>query len=1291
MLFNMQKLVKYIVFFFAGLIVLVLLLLLFTQTSVFRGIVRSQVVNIANEQLDGEVKLEKVEGSFFSSLSLQGLWVGETERDTLLSFDRLSLRYSLWPLLSGKVFVASIELENPVVNVVQYPDSSWNFQNILPESEEKQDTSSGSPEMSFELGVFNLSNGRIKVSMFDTLVPGCLSNLNMEVGGRYSPGEMKVNLKHLGFQTPEGVTDVKHFQAGVGLRDSVWNVQDLALVTSLNRVDLKGRFASLDSFSGDLATEPVHLEEFAWVVPDFRLGVTPRVDFKSKVANSQLDLKLDVAWQDQKIGVQGSVLNFPDALSDSLRHQSGLDLQVDIQNMNPEQWLVLSDLPLILNGVLNISGNGLAGSAQPLRLTGNLSGTRWQQYQLEKFDIDGSFQDGHTEVKTGFLLGSGSFDLEASANLNQDKGPVAVKLDVTSFPADRFLPEWGDSTLLNLKLKAEGTGTDFASLDAGFSFLMHQSLAAGVSVDSLLMSGRIQQGSVLLDTMRFHNSSMSLKARGSYDNQGQLSSDFDVTLRDLTAFRRYVDQPVSWKILEISGTANGRTDSLMADVLMHSDSLVYDTVASVGALRLKADGFLSSKGLSGNGDLRVNEIQASGQQADSLRLFGKMERDVWNARLALWMPDSLSLQTQVKGNMEMPFRFNVPELKVTSAFEEFSLAGQGPEIVIDSTRMALDSLKVVAKNNRDFRLQAGGEYQPGDSVVVHALMEHLDLALVGQLLKQMLPVSGGASMNLSANGPLGNPAFELGIQGDSLKVGDLRVKRMNVNVSHFADTLRASLNIKSPRNDSVFVNAFSEVKVNLTDSQMVSTIKTIDGEIVARKVRPSAFFVFDDAEDQLFKALLDMDVKVSGEVISPVLRGHIRVTNGGLTWPAYGIKYSDLKLVTMLDSNRVVVDSLFIRNEKGTLMAQGNLGFDSTFVSGTLSDADVSLKARDFFVSRHRNHEIQINSDAWVRMKNNVPEFGGDLTVLRSSFYLPALLDMGGPSEVNKPMLVRALEEQGTDSLLLSRKDTLKISRRDTLKANDMMKNLTGRLNVRIPRNTWVKSEDMNLELYGDFDLLKNSSYFEIFGSLGISRGYYTLYGRKLIIQEGELTFQGGLEINPRVNLEASYQFRGKDKQKNELIMKAAGTAFEPDLSFTLNGSSITERDAMAYLVFNQSFDELSFGNQQGVSGNVPSAMLSGLVSSQLTKTIGNTFNLDMVEVQAGDDWESATFMVGKYITNNLFVTYQRGFGENEDESLTPQTITLEYEVTRNLFLRLTQGDVKDSGVDVILKFEKKQ
>jgi translocation and assembly module TamB len=1285
----MHKKLKYIIYFFSGLVLLVFLLLLFTQTSVFRGIVRSQVEKMANEQLDGEVTLGELEGNFFTHLTLKELWLGKTRQDTILAIDRLALSYSLWPLLNGKVQVASIQMDQPYFNLIQRADSTWNFQDILPPPKEKTDTSSAPMKLSFELGVFALNQGYIEVSMLDSLVPRFIKDLNIELSGGYSAKRMEVDLQHLGFATPEGITDLEHFQVWVEQQDSVWTIKDLALVTPRNRVDLSGRYADIDSLSGDLETTPIELEEFAWVLPEFRLGVTPKVDLNASVAGNDLQIDLIVSHEQQQIKLKGTVSDFTGILNDSTRHQSLLNLDFHFQKMNPQQWLLLSDLPLILNGNLHVSGNGLEGSKQPLKVDGDFTGTRWQRYLLGKFGINGSYLDGKTKVHTRFSTDVGTFDLKASANLKNDNAPVSVNLIAERFPADRFLPEWSDSTLLNLELKARGTGNDFKTLNADFSLLMHNSVAARIPVDSMWVSGQLQNESIVLDTLRFLNSSANISARGKYSDDGDITSNFNIVLSDLAAFKPYLELPAQWKLLQLDGEANGRLDSLLVDVIIQSDSLAYDTLATATSLHMVGTGLISPKGFSGESELSVIDLKASGQQADSLRLDADMETDKWDARLALWMPDSVSLQTRVLGNMKMPFVFQIPELNINTSFEQFSLVGEGPEVFVDSARMALDSLQMTAHQNKDFKLYAGGEYIPGDSVAFNALIENLDLSLIGELLKQKLPVSGMVSLDLMANGPLSSPSLDLKLQGDSLEAGELRVKEIDAGISHFADTLRASLMMKSNRDDSIMVNGFSVVNINLTDSQMVSSIKTIDGEIVARKVRPSAFFAFDDTEDQLFKALLDMDVKISGEVVKPVMRGFIRVTNGGVSWPAYGIKYSDLKLVTKLDSNRVVVDSLFVRREKGTLMIKGNMAFDSTFVSGNLSDADMSVKAKDFFVSRHRNHEIQINSDAWVRMKNEVPEFGGTLRVLRSRFYLPALLKMGGSSDINKPMLVRALEQQEADSVLLSKKDTVSVFQRDTLPDNDMMKKLTGTLNVVIPRNTWIKSEDMNLELHGDFDLLKNSTYFEIFGSLGISRGNYTLYGRKLIIQEGQLTFQGGEKINPRINIEASYKFRGKDKQKNELIMKAAGTAFEPDLSFTLNGTNITERDAMAYLIFNQSFDQLSFGNQQGVSGNVPSAMLSGLVSTQLTKTLGSTFDLDMVEVKAGDDWSSATFMVGKYITNNLFVTYQRGFGESEEESLTPQTITLEYEVTRNLFLRLTQGDVKDSGVDVILKFEK--
>lgn len=69
------------------------------------------------------------------------------------------------------------------------------------------------------------------------------------------------------------------------------------------------------------------------------------------------------------------------------------------------------------------------------------------------------------------------------------------------------------------------------------------------------------------------------------------------------------------------------------------------------------------------------------------------------------------------------------------------------------------------------------------------------------------------------------------------------------------------------------------------------------------------------------------------------------------------------------------------------------------------------------------------------------------------------------------------------------------------------------------------------------------------------------------------------------------------------------------------------------------------------------------MVSSQVSKIIGNKLNLDMIELNTEDNWQSMDFVVGKYITNDLFVTYQKGFGPNNNNEITPESVTLEYEI----------------------------
>ena len=364
--------------------------------------------------------------------------------------------------------------------------------------------------------------------------------------------------------------------------------------------------------------------------------------------------------------------------------------------------------------------------------------------------------------------------------------------------------------------------------------------------------------------------------------------------------------------------------------------------------------------------------------------------------------------------------------------------------------------------------------------------------------------------------------------------------------------------------------------------------------------------------------------------------------------------------------------------------------FDSTIVKGNIISSSLTADARNFFLAQHRNYEVLIDANTFVRTGDKNPEFGGKIKVIRSDVFLPAFMSDGKNIDENDiPMLVEAVFPK-SDSLLLKIKTEKQISRSEKMQAA-LLDNLTGKLNVEIPRNTWIKSDDMRIELRGDVDIVKTGPYFELFGNIDIVRGQYVLYGRKLKIKESEIIFQGGEKLDPNLNFTAEYVYRGSDKQKRYLELRVNGKISEPEITFILDGNEITETDGISILIFGSTSDELGYSGQNSLIGSVGSNAVASVIASKLSKTLGTQLNLDMIEVTATENWQSAAFMVGKYITNDIFVMYQRGFGEVEGDEITPETVTVEYELNQYIFLRLQSGSSKTSGADVILKFEKKK
>ena len=180
------------------------------------------------------------------------------------------------------------------------------------------------------------------------------------------------------------------------------------------------------------------------------------------------------------------------------------------------------------------------------------------------------------------------------------------------------------------------------------------------------------------------------------------------------------------------------------------------------------------------------------------------------------------------------------------------------------------------------------------------------------------------------------------------------------------------------------------------------------------------------------------------------------------------------------------------------------------------------------------------------------------------------------------------------------------------------------------------------------------------------------------------------------MNLQADHIFRSQDKAKHTLSLTATGELRKPLLSFTLDDQPVAENDAVSYLAFGRSFADLTHGERNNLvaaqlqlSGDAFRQILTGQIAGEVTRSLQQTLDLDGIEFRGDQNWRQSTVVVGKYLTNDLFISYERQLNLKRTGEVAPEQVTLEYEIIRSLFLQATRGDENSTGFDLIFKWEK--
>ncbi len=1280
----LKRSLKFTGYLIGSILLLLFLLMAFTQTSTFRRIVKEQLIQIANNQLHGELNIEVLEGNLFNRLSLHQLTF--TSSDSLiLSLTDLTLEYDLKTILNNQITIDSIHLIHPLINLWQEKDSTWNIQHLIAKRTDTIVTTQKKFPFVIVANHVKIDQGQLDIRSFSNHIPKQISNFNLEASGRYQTDSVSIHLQHLALESHTPSLHIRQLSTLFYQGGSCMGIDSLTIRTGQSSFSAEGRYQALTDISTHLNVNPLAQEEFQLFIPQLKLATSPIIETHFKSKGDSIECSIQLQSDQEKLTINASIYALWEALKDN-NTPAPFFATAQLADIRPENWIQLPETHSQLNGIIKIKGANLLNYKMPLSISAMLDQSSYHSHLFDSLRIkaqminDSIFFSGQIRSKIG-----------RSTLIGNIKNISAIPHYNGTLTGDSILPHLIfpeiEGTCLNTRIEITGKGFTPQDRQINAHLTLTHSNIYHIPIDSARLQVGLLHNIVHLDTFDISLPGGVTHGNGKYNlTSNDLNADVLTTLDSITFVNHYLTSNIAFTALESSMRTSGQPDSLSIEGTLTGNKVIgYGT--TVQNLTSHFRGTLKNEKYDFKGSIQAMQLAYNQLHLDTLTSIIHLNNDFLSAHTKIEWADTLRATIQSNVQLKDTLTISIPQFELNTLISEFYSPDTAQNLQLFDNTMTIHNFQLKDALNPNFNLSANGHVSMAQTEQFVLNITDFNLWQLNKLLDLPDSIGGYLSTNLTLAGQSTSPELSGTIQIDQPRYGAVTFSAMQSQLNY--SNQRGEMQLNIPGLDAGFLATLSAPFQACFDStgftfEPPDTFEAqlkIDSLNIAKPLNKHATRI--DAE-----GVLSMDIKASGTIENPLFLGNIHLTNGKFADPKYGIYYDRAKADINFYENKISIDTFVVKREKGFFSATGNLEFDSTLIKGKIISSTLIANADRFFLTRHKNYELEIDAKTYLKTGNNKPKFGGKINVRQSDFYLPAFIASAGTNEEedDTPLLVQALSANldstsNTDIEIRKR-------RKEQHEASDFMNNLTGRLKLEFPRNTWLKSEDMKLEIWGDLEIVKTSPYFELFGEVGINRGHYILYGKKLTIKEGQIVFQGGEDIDPLLNFSAQYVYRGADREKRELEMNVSGKLSAPVIKFNLDDTELPEADAVSILIFGKTMDEMSFAGQNSLVGSMGSNMVAQVVTSQLSKTLGTRFNLDMIEVNATENWSSAAFVVGKYITNDLFVIYQRGFGESEDDEITPETVTLEYEIKRIIFVRLQSGNSKSSGLDVILKFE---
>jgi len=522
-----RKIVNVFIGLFISLIILFLIAFGISQTYTFREYLREELISRVNEEINGSLNIERLDGTFFTSIMLKNSSI-IFDNDTLLFVKNIDLKVSPLHLLLKKIYIRSLNVEDVIFNRLEDESNNWNLAALiktqdksidtLAEAEISDTTNSGFPFMiqvnnlklvniNFRQQAFNYLNSTsnyVTVNTDDFRV----RNLNLEASlfvdiaqSRYS-----LLLKNLSFNPNFENFQLNEFSGYFEITNEYALVKSLVIKTSNSDLQLNARMDDFNLFGGS------ELKDFKEYPIELELRANPfYFDDLSSYLQATDFIKGSPALSLKADGVFGNI-NIRELKLDYL--STHLELNGSLRNLHTPSKLFI-DAEILDSRVVYKNVNELLPTLDLPQFNG-----------LEFVSMRGEFHGEPTNFSAIIdgELSQGAITATSTLNLTGD----VMKYDV------QFITENVDlSPIINLpsSINAEGfingVGVSPENLNMNFDFEVANSTLGGFDIDTLKVKSSANTKVINLNVFGRVNEAES-KIQGSLNFEDSTSTAYEL-------------------------------------------------------------------------------------------------------------------------------------------------------------------------------------------------------------------------------------------------------------------------------------------------------------------------------------------------------------------------------------------------------------------------------------------------------------------------------------------------------------------------------------------------------------------------------------------------------------------------------------------------------------------------------------------------------------------------------------------------------------------------------------------